>query len=263
MFFRVSRHIHLHYGLVLLLSLSFFTPYGALYRKMLLAALWHEGWHFIASLWLHVPVRSLAILPYGCMLRLSHMCFEKEAYVTIAGPVGSLLAALLFFICGERMLAAIHFYLFCFNLLPALPLDGGRLLRLFLWKRVGFIRGNAYIRLCGKAIAALLCILGLFTMGVPFFVIAAIILSTSFSAPPAPSPLLIEKRVRKGTIRVIPVSKTDSLLHLLHFYSPFYYARFCVLPEKRYLSEQVVSAYMRKNGVCGIVADVQKSLYDT
>ncbi len=261
MYLRVSRHIYLHYGLLCTAFLSLFTPVALLYLQMFISALWHEACHLFAALYLHVPIRRIELLPYGCTLRLTRMNFYAETLITAAGPLGSLSAALLFSLCNEKTLAALNFCLLFFNLTPALPLDGGRLLRLILWKKIGFIRGNTCMRRISSFTSVLFLCGAFFGGGLSLVAAASIILSALLTAPPDPSPLLLQKKVHKCDIKVIPVSYNDSLLHLLHHYSPFYYALFYIASEHMLLSEQAVSTHIRTNGICGNISNLPRTLF--
>lgn len=113
----------------------------------------HEYGHAIAARYYDVPIRDILILPIGGLARLEFIpqSPSKEMVIAISGPLVNLLLMFLFgsayffletdpqFITqidqltsGTGLLfglAMINFTLFLFNLIPAYPMDGGRILR--------------------------------------------------------------------------------------------------------------------------------------
>jgi len=105
-----------------------------------------------------------------------------ELRVAIAGPVSSFLLALLFLICllviqaipvrsmSIGATAEVCFYLFwgnlvlaMFNLMPGLPLDGGRVMRALLWhRRKDLLSATRTAKRMGVAIAYMLSSYGIF-----------------------------------------------------------------------------------------------------
>jgi PDZ domain-containing secreted protein/Zn-dependent protease/CBS domain-containing protein len=100
-----------------------------------------------------------------------------EFRIAIAGPVVSVAIAVAFWLltlAGNAVglpdavigvtdyLARINAIVFAFNLVPALPLDGGRVLRSWLWRRVGnFQAATALAARAGTAFGFLLIAIGL------------------------------------------------------------------------------------------------------
>lgn len=110
-----------------------------------------------------------------------------ELRIAIAGPVSSLLLTLLFWLCWAltqwlgahidhaataaasafQYLTVANLTLALFNLLPGLPLDGGRALRAWLWhRRKDVLSATRTAKRCGVAIAWLLIAYGFFQIGV-------------------------------------------------------------------------------------------------
>ncbi|WP_147108297.1 site-2 protease family protein [Tateyamaria sp. syn59] len=114
----------------------------------------HELAHGLAAKRFGVQTRSITLFLFGGVAELAREPSKAlhEFWIALAGPVMSLvlaaffalLAALVGATVGEgAMVAVLHYLalvnvvLAVFNLLPAFPLDGGRILRAWLWWRGG------------------------------------------------------------------------------------------------------------------------------
>jgi Zn-dependent protease len=111
----------------------------------------HELGHSVLALRHHVGVRSITLFIFGgvAVMEKEPATPRAEFEIAIAGPVVSALLALGFSglarVAGAETpagsmlgwLSWINFVLALFNLLPGFPLDGGRVLRAFLWARNG------------------------------------------------------------------------------------------------------------------------------
>ncbi len=116
-----------------------------------LSILLHELGHSVVALRHRVPVRSITLFIFGgvAMLEREPDSASAELKIAIAGPIVSALLALLFAGLAAvapvdslpattlGWLAMINAGVALFNLLPGFPLDGGRVLRAFLWWRSG------------------------------------------------------------------------------------------------------------------------------
>lgn len=100
----------------------------------------HEGAHLLAARTLNVSFRSLRLTPFGGMSQIDNpysISAPRLCIVSAAGPAANLLLILLcasfchwrlMHISTASQLIHINAMLMLFNLLPALPLDGGRML---------------------------------------------------------------------------------------------------------------------------------------
>ncbi|MCV3271498.1 site-2 protease family protein [Roseobacter sinensis] len=114
----------------------------------------HEMAHSVVARRFGVPVKRITLFLFGGVAELEAepKSAGVEFWVALAGPVMSLALSLGFWVLGRfaegvsgmiattavlTYLAMINLVLALFNLIPAFPLDGGRILRAVLWHRSG------------------------------------------------------------------------------------------------------------------------------
>ncbi|KUG04249.1 stage iv sporulation pro-sigma-k processing enzyme (spoivfb) [hydrocarbon metagenome] len=128
------------------------------------AVLLHEAAHIMVAVNLGVKISEVELLPFGGQAKAEDFTGlepEKEIYVAMAGPLISLaMAAVCFFLLPEqgpltRLFINLNLFLGSFNLLPALPLDGGRMVRAVLSRRAGYRKATLATAFTGKVIAVL------------------------------------------------------------------------------------------------------------
>jgi Zn-dependent protease/predicted transcriptional regulator len=111
--------------------------------------IFHELAHAIVARYYHLRISGITLFVFGGVAQLEEepRTAKVEFLVAIAGPIASMILAVLFYgllssgvvegvpaidaVVGY--LALINFMLAAFNLIPAFPLDGGRILRAALW----------------------------------------------------------------------------------------------------------------------------------
>lgn len=131
-------------GFVLVILLSFLIMgLGVKICLLFLAILWHELSHGIVAACLGLRVKEVEFLPFGGVVRiegLSRVGNGGEILISAAGPLASIGLAAFFYVCPPlygmeeswEFLVQCNGMLAAFNLLPALPLDGGRIARSWL-----------------------------------------------------------------------------------------------------------------------------------
>jgi Zn-dependent protease/CBS domain-containing protein len=159
---------------------------------LFLCVLLHEFGHVLAARRYGVQTPDITLLPIGGVARLERIPEEpsQELIVALAGPaVNLVIAAVLYLALGgflprESMafqnpgvsllarLVSVNIFLAIFNLIPAFPMDGGRVLRAILAYRMGYSRGTQIAATVGQVLAFGLGLLGL--MGNPLLIFIAI-----------------------------------------------------------------------------------------
>jgi len=167
--------IRLHWSLLAFLGLVALWG-GGLAGLLLTGAVFfsvvlHELGHALVARRKGMPIADISLYPFGGMARLLGVprTTGDEILVAAAGPAVSLLLALAFAGLAAlsqvevlRRLAEVNGMLAVFNLLPALPMDGGRILRAWLARRRGFYRATRLAARVARVLAIGLGVAGLF-----------------------------------------------------------------------------------------------------
>jgi len=127
-------------GFLLLLGALFWLDEGVgLLPWGLLACIVHELGHVVAALTCGGRVERLSLTAVGAELSFSYrapLSYGRDSLVALAGPGANLLLGGLFFWQGRHLPAVLTLGLGVFNLLPILPLDGGRVVYGLLAERL-------------------------------------------------------------------------------------------------------------------------------
>lgn len=115
-----------------------------------LSGLWHEVCHIVILSLMGGKIQKVSIRPDGCTIKTGRLEFWQQILSILAGPAGSL--SLLFLLKLYPKMAVCGFLQGLFNLIPILPLDGGRILQLILYrinpKKAEFIMETVSSVLC-------------------------------------------------------------------------------------------------------------------
>jgi len=202
--------VYLHWTFFLLLGLVFFSDLGqgtgipaAIQAVLFVLALFacivlHELGHALAARRYGIPTRDITLLPIGGVARLERMPREpkQELWVAVAGPLVNVaiaicLAVTLMVIRYGRIgvlapvsgflwpLLLMNLFLVVFNMLPAFPMDGGRVLRALLACKLEYVRATRIAARVGQGMALLFIVAGAFGY------------MTGLKALSAPQPMLV------------------------------------------------------------------------
>jgi Zn-dependent protease/predicted transcriptional regulator len=117
---------------------------------LLFSIVFHELWHSLIARRFGIPMKGITLFVFGGVAEMTEEppSPKAEFFMAVAGPLASIVLGFLFFgvvFLGETAgwgkpflgvidyLAWINLILAGFNLIPAFPLDGGRVLRSVLW----------------------------------------------------------------------------------------------------------------------------------
>ena len=186
--------IFLHWTFLLLVAAIFAYYYvqsqslGAaisgmgLILAIFLCVILHELGHALTARRFGVPTRSITLYPIGGLARLERIPSEpmKEFWIAIGGPaVNIVITAVLALLLlgtggtfapgalqspGQHLIASlmwINAVLAGFNLLPAFPMDGGRVLRALLGLRQDYAQATQTAANVGQAMAILFGLVGI------------------------------------------------------------------------------------------------------
>jgi len=141
------------------------------------SVLLHELGHAMVALTFGLPIAGIDLHVFGGTAKMAEAprSPREELWVALAGPAVSLAlgvaaslgvmalpATLSSWSPALTYVAVANLMLFAFNLLPALPMDGGRVLRALLASRKGFVTGTRLAVRVGRVVAIALAVVGVF-----------------------------------------------------------------------------------------------------
>lgn len=202
---------------------------GALSASLWLIALFacivlHEFGHILTARRFGVRTPDVILLPIGGIARLERIPDEpkQELLIALGGPAVTLaIAAGLYLVLrltgGNTDIGAlsptlpllsqlmrVNVLLLLFNMIPAFPMDGGRVLRALLASRLGLVRGTRVAATLGQILATAGGLYGI-TAGNPFLMLIALFVFLGASAEAS----AVETRAAGEGLQVSQMMVTD------------------------------------------------------
>ena len=162
----------------------------------------HEFGHILTARAFGVPTPDVTLLPIGGVARLARIPEQprQEFLIAIAGPLVNVAIAVVLLLLGAHLnprdlaamessrisladrLAEVNLFLAVFNMIPAFPMDGGRVLRALLSIKLGHVRATEIAATIGQLVAFGLGFLGLFGNPLLIFIAIFVYLAASSEA---------------------------------------------------------------------------------
>jgi len=180
--------IELHITFILLMILELLLSWPSLYFFALVLFLFvfvtfHELSHSLVARHYGIKVRKIVLYPIGGVSEIEEIPEKPsvEWRMAIAGPLTSFVIGLVLFGLGQVLtvttpalsllvttdnmileLAQLNILLGAFNLIPAFPMDGGRVFRALLAERLKFSDATKYAAFIGRLLGVFMAVFGIF-----------------------------------------------------------------------------------------------------
>ena len=196
--FGISIKVHVTFFLLLLLAMS-----GGIRVVFLVSAVFffvtiHELCHSLVAKRFGIKVREITLLPIGGISSMAKMPEKpiQELAIALAGPLSNVAVVLIFFFPVKYLVGPenmfhqlsiktwpltfayvywINLALAGFNLLPAFPMDGGRVLRALLAMRMGYQKATRIAVSFGHVFALIFAYFGIIKLNFILVIIAVFV----------------------------------------------------------------------------------------
>ncbi len=243
--------------IVLLIIIYYFWGLGGLilYIFLFASVVIHELGHSIVAKRYGVKIEKILLLPIGGVALMDKIPEKGEFKIAIAGPLVSFTLGILFLILSSiidfntvsidngnyglfQTVGVLNILLGAFNLLPAFPMDGGRVLRALLSKKLGYLKATKIASTLGQFFAILMLIYGIITFNIILTLIAVFIYLGAYNEYHN----LLNERIFSHinvkdimTTNIVSVSPENSINDLLNLMFKYRYLGYPVVDKKGYL----------------------------
>jgi Zn-dependent protease/CBS domain-containing protein len=243
--------VRIHITFIIFLAWIFATNYAAgglpnawnsviFVLLLFFCVLLHEFGHIFTARAFGVTTPYVTLLPIGGVAQLERIPEEagQEFLIAIAGPLVNIIIAGLLILAGADITAAratavedmhvsmldrladVNIFLALFNLIPAFPMDGGRVLRAALASKLGYVRATEIAARIGQFVAFALGFIGLLYNPILIFIAIFVYLAASseshmvaLRAVSRGVPVSVAMRTQFTTL--VPRAHIDEAVHAL------------------------------------------------
>lgn len=188
-YFRIPVYVHWSFSLIIIflsyviisegMGLKQASAFSLYILIVFFCVILHEYGHALMARRFGIDTQDIIITPIGGLARLRGMPMDPkgELMIAIAGPLVNLAIAILIFLLLYTMgigiimpdaedltiltnpigflhlVLMLNVILFVFNLIPAFPMDGGRILRALLSMKLGLRKATFIASIIGRALA--------------------------------------------------------------------------------------------------------------
>lgn len=139
----------------------------------------HELAHCIAALCIGLKISHIDFYPFGVNLKLKNKLvysISDEMILYFSGPFCNIMFALVLIVMYNyypyesiKYFYVSNIMLFCMNMIPSVPLDGGILLKKIIAYRLGYANANKIMTVISVLLSALVMVLGVYVIYVTKF----------------------------------------------------------------------------------------------
>ena len=167
---RLSKYIYINILTVIMFTVCIVFHYPVIFYITYAVMALHEAAHCIAAACIGLKISHITFQPFGVNLKLKNKMvysLADEIILYISGPLCNVVLALAAaLVCRRynleilRMFYISNIMLFAMNMLPAVPLDGGIILRKILMYRYGCKQSEKVMKVISIIISGVVMLLG-------------------------------------------------------------------------------------------------------
>jgi Zn-dependent protease/CBS domain-containing protein len=176
----IPIELHITFILLMVVVLIFTSPYYfALIMFLFAFVVVHELSHSLVARRYKIKVRKIVLYPIGGVSEIEEIPDNPriEWRMAVAGPLASFAIGLVLLALSQVVpvamagtlfggftldLATLNLFLGAFNLIPAFPMDGGRVFRALLAERIKYSDATKYAAFLGRLLGIVMAVVGLF-----------------------------------------------------------------------------------------------------